>query len=118
MAQTDMTDIPVDINLHHITPEQQVRSVALMLAVKYHTEMTVKDVGMYQQMKMENKTFVPSHPTHVIEAAVHFEQFLLGRYSGLAVIDRATGKPLTADEVKRAVNEIAEGTFGSEERGP
>jgi len=68
----------------NLTGEQSIRSMALMMAVKYHSDSIVKDAGMYQQYKAEGKNMQPTSTLVVLQHAMEFERYLRGDYAELA----------------------------------
>ena len=86
---TGIGEMPIDL-----TKEQGLRSVALMLAIRYHTETIIKDADYLQKMidreeKMkfsnapdaESWHLKPSTVSAVMHIAREFEAFLLGKPS-------------------------------------
>ena len=65
----------------NLTKDEQIRSMALAMAVSYHKETIVKDGQMYQAMTAQGKNLRPTAPIQVIDAALVFEGYLRGEYN-------------------------------------
>lgn len=74
----DMQAMPVvgDIKLE-LTPGQKLRTVALMMAIRYHTETIVKDGVMYQALMASGRNLEPTTYMKVVQIAMAFEAYLL-----------------------------------------
>lgn len=75
-----------------VSPGLAVASIALSLAVTYHTNSIIKDGAMYQQLKLEGKDIKSSGVEDVIDIARQFEIHLLQSSERIAgiIIDAAT----------------------------
>lgn len=72
-----------------LDPAQSVRTLALTMAVKYHGDTIIKDGGMYQQLRMEQKDIQPTHVNVVLKTAIEFERYLRGDYAEM--VDQLVG---------------------------
>lgn len=60
-----------------LTHDESIRNTALMLAIKYHTENTIKDSQMYQMIKMDsNRKIEALDVSMVINTADQFSKFI------------------------------------------
>lgn len=83
--------IPDDEPLSLTKPEK-LRTTALLFAIQ-HVEKTIcNDAQMYQALKADGKTLVAASVPYVIESAINFEAFLLGRYSDAVAGAKADAK--------------------------
>lgn len=64
-----------------LTKDEQIRSMALAMAVSYHKETIVKDGQLYQAMKSAGTNLRQTAPIQVIDAALVFEGYLRGEYN-------------------------------------
>jgi len=77
--------LPVDVSIDELPVEAKIRTIALMMATRYHAQGVIKDAPMYLQLKHEGAAMQALTPQVVIETARLFERFLLGVFSrGLA----------------------------------
>lgn len=86
-------DMPLDITL---------RTIALTVAQRHVGDTVVREGGLYQQLKMDQKTIRPVEVQDVLNAALVFERYLWGEFSkGLAEnAIKATASDL-AEEIER-----------------
>lgn len=91
---TDISDMNLDLN-----KEQKMRTVALMLGIRYYTDTIIKDPAYLQVMIAREKEMQfsndpgkelwhlrPANVHSVIHCASEFEQFLLGNRSLIAEV--------------------------------
>lgn len=67
----EVANTPLDL-----TPDQKLRSMALMLSISFHKDTVIKDAGMYQQYKMEGRNMSPLDDETVIKTALRYETFI------------------------------------------
>lgn len=72
--------LPVVINNNMPLPFT-IRVIALSVAQRHAGDTVVREGNMYQQLKMDGKTFEPMTADHVIRAALIFERYLWGEWS-------------------------------------
>lgn len=84
-----------------LTKGEKVRTTALLMAINYVGETICKDAQMFQALKMDGRALVPATTPHVLQSAIQFEMFLLGRYSQgePAGSEQAMGEPAPIDAV-------------------
>lgn len=84
---------------------EKMRTTALMLAIKYYTDTICKDADMYNAIVMRNGTMRPATSLGVINAALQFENFLLGKATNVEFEDEDAGggrkQPSAAIEAKK-----------------
>lgn len=91
----DVRDMKLDL-----TKDEKLRTAALMMAIRYHTETIIKDAAYLQLMMQREKEakfsndpdmemihLRPSTVTAVVHIAREFENFLLGKPSSVASIE-------------------------------
>jgi hypothetical protein len=84
----------------------QMRSIALTVAARFCADTTVKEGGLYQQLKMDNKLGNTISVEHVLKAALTFERYLWGEWSR-GIAEHAVEQTSTeaADAVEAAFKE-------------
>lgn len=85
MADKTVEEIGTEIeglskNVHPaLTHDEQVRGAALSIACRYYTDTIVKDGNLYRELIRDGKVLKPATYTGVIEVAMAFELFILGK---------------------------------------
>lgn len=92
---------PEDMRLA-LSPDQSVRSTALILALKYYSDTVVKDGVMYQTMIQAGKNLAPMHHHAVLAIAEDFTAFLCKRIA-LDMIEDAAKTLLEDDEAMQEI---------------
>lgn len=76
MSEIQVTGLGPDLDLNDMTKDERIRSLSLMLAIKYHGETVVKDGTLYQQYKLEGRNMRTLDDEMIIETAVRYETFI------------------------------------------
>jgi hypothetical protein len=84
--------LPVVIE-HPMPLETSIRSMALAIAQRHCGDTTVRDGNLYMQLRAEGKLTGPLTVNHVIETALIFEMYLIGKWSE-GIIDAAVDQVL------------------------
>lgn len=86
-------DMPLDI---------QIRSIALAVAQRHVGDTCIKEGGLYQQLKMDNKLGGFVSVDDVVKAALIFERYLWGEWSrGIAEHAMAEVSTAAADAIEK-----------------
>ncbi len=86
--------------------ELQMRSIALTVAARFCADTTVKEGGLYQQLKMDNKLGGVISVEDVLKTALTFERYLWGEWSqGIAEHAIEQTSTEAADAVEAAFQE-------------
>lgn len=82
--------------------EMQMRVIALTIAGRYVGDTSVKEGGLYQALKLDNKLGQPVSVEHVIRAALVFERYLWGEWSK-GIVENAINAtlPEAADAIEK-----------------
>lgn len=67
-----------------LTKEEKTRTLALMLALKYHSDTICRDADMMRELRSQGVTLTPSQAHKVVAQACVFEMFLRGDMDGAA----------------------------------
>ena len=93
--------LPVSLTDASLPMEFQIRSIALTLAQRHVGDTCVKEGGLYQQLKMDNKLGHAVSVDDVVKAALVLERYLWGEWSkGIAENAIAATMTKVADAIE------------------
>jgi hypothetical protein len=94
--------LPVALPDREMPLDIQLRSIALAVAQRHVGDTCVKEGGLYQQLKMDNKLGDVVSAEHVLRTALVFERYLWGEFSkGIAENAIAAVSTAAADAIEK-----------------
>lgn len=73
--------LPINLSDQPMPLDMNIRSIALTLAQRHVGDTVVKEGGLYQQLKLDNKPLHAVSVEDVIRVALVFERYLWGEWS-------------------------------------
>lgn len=97
---------PVTLPDGPLSLDMQMRTIALTVAARFCSDTTVKEGGLYQQLKMDNKLGGTISVDDVLKASLVFERYLWGEWShGIAEHALEQVSTEAADAIESAYKE-------------
>ena len=101
--------MPVAFPDHPMSLDMQIRCTALLIAQRHVGDTCIKEGGLYQQLKMDNKLGGSVSIDDVIKAALVMERYLWGEWSkGIAENALASVETEIADAIEDALDKRIE----------